>query len=64
MKTILIECPDELHEQLEKFVGSGWAADVQQATVEALRRFLDAHAPALIEDQVMRDVEWGLHGNG
>ncbi|MEA3208428.1 MAG: hypothetical protein QOE70_1485 [Chthoniobacter sp.] len=63
MKTLSIECPDELHERLVAFVENGWAGDSQQAIIEALRRFLDAHAPELTEVQVLRDVEWGLHGN-
>jgi hypothetical protein len=45
-------------------VRSGWAADLQQATIGALRRFLDSHRPELIAEQTLRDVEWGLHGNG
>ena len=64
MKTLSVECPDELHEQLQAFVRSGWAADLQQATIEALRRFLDSHRPDLIAEQTLRDVDWGLHGNG
>jgi len=64
MKTLTVECPPELHRELEAFVRAGWAADVHQATAEALRRFLDSHPPEVIEQQVMSDVEWGLNGNG
>lgn len=63
MKTVCVECPDELHERLRAFVDGGWAHDPQKTMIEALRRFLDSHSPAVIEEQVMRDVEWGLHGD-
>jgi hypothetical protein len=63
MKTLSIECPDVLAERLAQLVREGWVADEQQALIEALRRFLDSHRPALIESQVMADVEWGLHGS-
>lgn len=62
MKTLSIQCPDELAEQLRRLVQDGWVADEQQAVVEALRRFVDAHRPELIESQVAADVEWGLNG--
>lgn len=63
MKTISIECPDALADRLAQLVRDGWVPDEQQALIEALRRFLDSHRPALIESQVMADVAWGLHGN-
>ncbi|MDB6057412.1 MAG: hypothetical protein JWO95_1256 [Verrucomicrobiales bacterium] len=63
MKSITVECPDQLHEQLQKLVQSGWVKDQQEAMVEALRRFLDSHRPDLQEAQVLKDVEWGLLGN-
>lgn len=62
MKTLSIECPDGLAEQLRQLVREGWVADEQQALVEALRRFLDSHRPELIESQISADVQWGLHG--
>ena len=63
MKSITVECPDQLHEQLQKLVQSGWVKDQQEAMVEALRRFLDSHRPDLQETQILKDVEWGLRGN-
>jgi Arc/MetJ-type ribon-helix-helix transcriptional regulator len=63
MKSMTIQCPDALAEQLERLVREGWFADEQQAMVEALRRFLESHRPELTEAQVMADVEWGLRGN-
>lgn len=64
MKTMVIECPDQLHEQLQALVAAGWVKDANQAAVEALRRFLESHRPGLIEEQIRKDLEWGLHGAG
>jgi hypothetical protein len=64
MKTMVIECPDQLHEQLQALVTAGWVKDANQATVEALRRFVESHRPGLIEEQIRKDVNWGLHGTG
>ncbi len=62
MKTVTIECPDRLHEQLSKLVAAGWFKSPEEATLEALRRYLSAHSVELQEQQIMADVEWGLHG--
>ena len=62
MATLSIEFPDGLAEELRRLVREGWVADEQQAVIEALRRFVDAHRPELIESQVAADVRWGLHG--
>ncbi len=63
MKTLTIECPDGLADDLDSFVKAGWAADTQETVLEALRKFLDSHRPDLIRKQILDDVEWGLHGN-
>jgi predicted transcriptional regulator len=60
MTTLSIEFPDALAKQLQSLVREGWALDEQQIVIEALRRYLDAHRPQLIETQVMADVDWGL----
>ena len=62
MKTLTVECPDQLVEQLDGYVKDGWAAGVGEAVVEAIRRFLDSHRPDIARAQVLADVEWGLHG--
>ncbi len=62
MTTLTIECPDQLAEQLERFIKDGWAVDVGDTVVEALRRFLDSHRPDVVHQQVLADVEWGLRG--
>jgi metal-responsive CopG/Arc/MetJ family transcriptional regulator len=63
MKTITVTCPDALHAQLDQFIEQGWARDLNQAILEALRRFLESHRPELTRAQIEKDVEWGLHGD-
>ena len=62
MTTLTIQCPDQLADQLDCFVKEGWASDVSETIVEALRRFLDSHQPDMVRTQVLADAEWGLHG--
>ena len=62
MKTLTVECPDRLVDQLDDYVKDGWASGVTEAVVEAIRRFLESHRPDIARSQVMADVEWGLHG--
>jgi len=62
MKSITLECPDQLHEQLLTLVRSGWARSPEEAVIEALRRFLESHRPELQEAHVLKDIEWGLKG--
>jgi hypothetical protein len=63
MKTLTIECPDHLHDQLQQLVRDGWLSDPAEAVLEALRRYLDTHGPDLTEDQIRQDVQWGLLGD-
>jgi len=37
VKTIVIECPDQLHEQLQALAREGWIRNPEQAAVAALR---------------------------
>jgi len=62
MTTLTVQCPDRLAQQLNGFVKEGWATDEAEAVVEALRRFLESHRPSTVRDQILDDVEWGLHG--
>ena len=62
MKTLTIECPDQLYEQLAKMVEAGWFKSPEEGVVEALRRYLSGHSVELQEKQILEDVEWGLHG--
>ncbi len=60
MKTLTIECPDRLHEQLAKLVEAGWFKSPEEGVLEALRRYLSGHSVELQEKQIMEDVKWAL----
>ena len=62
MKTVTIQYPDQLDEQLQKLVSAGWFKTPEEGVVEALRRYLSGHSVELQEKQILEDVEWGLHG--
>jgi len=62
MKTMTIDCPDRLVDELDAYVKQGWALNTRDAVVEALRRFLESHRPSIAEAQILEDVEWGLNG--
>jgi len=62
MKTIQTEVPEQLYRKAQALVREGWFRDEQNIFSEAIRRFLDAHRPELIEKFIREDVEWGLHG--
>ena len=61
MKTITLECPDRLHEQLAKLVAAGWFKSPEDAVLEAVRRYLSLHSVELQEMQIMADVQWALN---
>ena len=63
MKTMTIECPDQLASELELFIKEGWSTNAGEAVVEALRRFLQSHRPKIAEEQIRSDIQWGLHGD-
>ena len=63
MKTMVLECPERLHDGVRDLVESGWMRDEQDVVMEALRRFLESHRPKVMESQILQDVEWGLHGD-
>ncbi len=61
-KTIQTHLPKALVEQMEIFIKEGWFSDFDSLISDALRRFLDAHRPELMEHFIQEDVTWGLHG--
>lgn len=65
MKTIQAEVPEQLYQQVRALIDAGWFRDEDDLFREALRRFLDAHRPVLMEKFIRDDVAWGLglHGN-
>lgn len=60
--TIEVQLPAQLATGLHALVDDGWYRDTQSIVVEALRRFLDSHSPALMQQFVQEDLDWGLHG--
>ena len=63
MKTIQAEVPEQLYEKAAALVKQGWFRDEKDIFSEAIRRFLDAHQPDLMEKFIHEDVDWGLHGH-
>ena len=63
MKTIQAEVPEQLYEKAAALVKQGWFRDEKDIFSEAIRRFLDAYQPDLMEKFIHEDVDWGLHGH-
>ena len=62
MKTVEAEIPDRFDRAIDALVERGWFPSRDEIIREAIRRFLDAHQPDLMERFVREDVEWGLRG--
>ncbi len=60
--TIEVKLPSQLAAGVEQLVQDGWYSDSQTVIIEELRRFLDSHSPALMEQFVQEDLDWGLRG--
>lgn len=57
-----IDIPPALWQELQILIEKGWATNVQQVLLEALRRYLDTHQAQLSEGFIQEDVQWGLYG--
>jgi len=57
-----IDIPLALWKELQILIEEGWATNVQQVLLEALRRYLDTHQAQLSEGFIQEDVRWGLYG--
>jgi Arc/MetJ-type ribon-helix-helix transcriptional regulator len=62
MKTVEAKIPERLDRQIEALVQQGWFRSRDQVVQEAIRRFLEAHRPELMERFIREDIEWGLRG--
>lgn len=63
MKILKTEIPEELYKEAALLIKEGWFRNEGELFSEALRRFLGAHRPDLMEKFIRDDVEWGLHGH-
>jgi Arc/MetJ-type ribon-helix-helix transcriptional regulator len=62
MKTIQATVSEQLDRDIDLLVEHGWFESREQVLQEALRRFLEANHPSLMERFARDDVEWGLRG--
>jgi hypothetical protein len=62
VKAIKINCPDDLAAELERLVAEGWEDSVEDATIEAIRRYVRVRQPETLEKHLKADIAWGLHG--
>jgi Arc/MetJ-type ribon-helix-helix transcriptional regulator len=60
MKTLRIELPDRLAEELSNVVKSGLYRDEQEAVRLALGEFLTSQRAVLMERQQRADIDWAL----
>jgi Arc/MetJ-type ribon-helix-helix transcriptional regulator len=62
MKTIRVEVPNRLYDQIEALVREGWFRSATDIVDQAVRRFLETHRPELMERYIREDVDRGLRG--
>ena len=62
MKTVEAEISVRLDRQIDALVEQGWFHSRDKVLQEAIRRFLEAHRPELMEHFIRDDIEWGLRG--
>jgi Arc/MetJ-type ribon-helix-helix transcriptional regulator len=60
VKTVEAKIPERMDRQIDALVEQGWFDSKDKVVQEALRRFLEAHQPELMERFIREDVEWGL----
>jgi predicted transcriptional regulator len=54
---------DQLERQAQQMVDHGLATSMEFVVTESLRRYLESHQEALVQQFVQEDVRWGLGGN-
>jgi Arc/MetJ-type ribon-helix-helix transcriptional regulator len=62
VKTVAVKISGQLNGQIDILVEQGWFRSRDQLVQEAIRRFLDAHRPELMERFIREDGAWGLRG--
>ena len=61
MKTLQVELPDQLAEELETAVRAGRFQNSGEVVRAALREFVTGRRFELLEQQQMQDIAWALH---
>ena len=64
MKTITTEAKltPKLLEELENIINEGWHIDRSEAIRDAVRKLIVERRLSKEERNIVKDVEWGLHG--
>ena len=64
METITTEAKltPKLLEELENIVKDGWYTDRSEAIRDAVRKLMMERRLSKEERNILKDVEWGLHG--
>jgi len=60
MKTIKIELPDQLANELDHLVNIGWFHNEKEGIRIILKEYLTRHNPDLQERFQREDIEWAL----
>lgn len=60
MKTLALEVPDRLAEELENLVRAGWFVSREEAMRLALAEFLQRNKFRLQEEHQLEDIRWAL----
>jgi len=62
VKTVEARISERLDREIDALVEQGWFDSRDKVVQEAIRRFMEAHRPELMERFIREDVEWGLRG--
>jgi metal-responsive CopG/Arc/MetJ family transcriptional regulator len=62
VKTVEAKISERLDRQIDALVEQGWFDSRDKVIQEAIRRFVEAHRPELMERFIREDVAWGLRG--
>ena len=60
MKTLALEVPDRLAQELENLVQAGWFTSEEEVVRLALAEFLRKNKLRLQEEHQLEDVRWAL----
>ena len=61
MKSIKVELPDKLAQELNAMVKAGWFSNEAEAMRSALREFVRRNRPELLERFQREDIAWALN---